>query len=269
MIAVVSGTPLQAQPGDAGACILNNEGAQDLEAAGRLREARQKALSCSQGCPAEIARDCTVLAERIGQKVSTVIFGAKQDAKDLVDVSVSVDGQVVASRLDGKPIEIDPGARKVVFTMEGASPVEVRIVFNAAEKNRLVGVEFNSASGGVVKPPPPAAGDADGWSPPALFWILGGVSVASFVTAGVTGGLALSERGDLDACIEVKSCDPDDISSVETKALISDVFIGVGSGFAVGAILALALWPDDEEPNAKPTVSLGRDHAWVGLSAEF
>lgn len=269
-LALGGGRAAQAQPVDAGACILDNESAQDLEAAGRLREARAKALSCAQGCPTEIARDCTALAERITQKVSTVIFGAKQGSSDLVDVSVSVDGQVIASRLDGKPIELDPGARKVTFTMAGQAPVELQIVFKAGEKNRLVGVEFTAGAASTSPTPRPApTDDAEGASPPALFWILGGVSVAGFVTAGVTGGLALSERGDLDGCIETRTCDEGDVSSVETKALVADVFIGIGSAFAVGAVLAWVLWPDDEPAAVKPTVSLGPAHSFVGVTAPF
>lgn len=250
-----------------GVCIADNETAQDLETAGKLKSARSKALDCSRGCPMEIARDCTTLAERIGQKIPTVTFGAKQDGKDLVDVTVSIDGEVITSALDGRPVEVDPGARKVSFSIPGRQPMELQVVFNAAEKNRLVTVEF--APSASAAPTPVAPIEEDTWTPPALFWVFGSVSIASFVTAGVTGGLALSERSDLDACVDAKNCAQSDIDAVETKALASDVFLGVGSAFAVGAVLVLLLWPEEEDELVKPAVGVGAERAFIGVTASF
>ncbi len=239
--------------GSTAACIENNESAQDLERQGKMIDARTAALACSQNCPTPIAQDCTQVAQRITEKTPTVAFGAKRGTSDLADVEVELDGKPLLSRLDGASIPIDPGARRVTFRTAGSEPITVDVVIKVGEKNRLVSVDFPVTGRADAMPKPAEAAPAGprvddaASAPPALFWVLAGASVASFATAGVLGGLTLSERGALDPCIQTKTCLQADVTSVETKALVTDVMLGVGGATALGAVLAWALWPASAE----------------------
>jgi hypothetical protein len=228
------------------ACIANNEQAQELEKKGKLLAARARARACSAGCPGDLARDCVAIAARLDQDIPTVTFGARLDKRDQFNVKILVDGVAVATAIDGRVVEVDPGPHRIGWQFADGTRLEQSVVISQGEKNRLIVGEAVAGAGSDGEPSGQAAGGIN--PPPTLAWVFAGVSVASLGTFGVLGGLALSERSDLDACIESRTCNPDDVSSVETKALVADVMLGVGAATLVGAALAWVFWPADEQP---------------------
>jgi hypothetical protein len=248
---------------DAAVCIERNESAQGLRSRGDLLAARPLALACAEGCPAAIASDCSDLAARIEAETPTVIFGATRSGKDLVSVQVKRGAETIATSLTGQAQRMNPGPTKLEFVAEDGVSVLIDVVLKMGEKNRLVMVELAPTAnptapvGPTGAPPPtkPETNPDDGSSmPPALFWILGGVSVATFAGAGVAGGIALGLRGALDPCIEAKTCAPDDVEAVERTALISDVLLGAGAALAVGAVLSWVFWPSEPAPATAPRI---------------
>ena len=86
-------------------------------------------------------------------------------------------------------------------------------------------------------------------------WILVGTGAAAVATGVVFGALVLGDRSELDeACVDMRCplSQADAIDSMETKALVADILIGVGIGAAGAGLLWLLLDSDDREAGAGP-----------------
>src|SRR5262249_24455549 len=121
------------------ACVAAYDAAQRLQQIGRLREAEVKAIACAQeACPAELRKDCLRWTEDIGRSTPTIVVHAVGAyACDLEEARVVVDGQLVADRLQGKAIPLDPGAHGVSVEAAGLAPIEERVVLSEGQKNRV------------------------------------------------------------------------------------------------------------------------------------
>src|ERR1700733_10632931 len=120
-------------------CIAASEAGQDQKLRGSLRGAREQLLICARDvCPAIVRQDCTQWLTEIIAALPSVVVGARDwKGHDLVDVTVSVDGVVVASKLDGKPIAVDPGVHTFRYeSASGTEPVEEHMVIRQGERNR-------------------------------------------------------------------------------------------------------------------------------------
>ncbi len=115
-------------------------------------------------------------------------------------------------------------------------------------------------------------GSEGGGGVPVASWIgfiVGGVGLA---TMGVFGALALSEESSVKSgCGATMACSPDEVSAMDTYALVSDIGLGVGvAGVAVGVIFLLVGRGDDDSSGAvaslrvAPWVARGSAGAAVG-----
>jgi serine/threonine-protein kinase len=87
----------------------------------------------------------------------TIVFETKdRDGNDISAVSVTMDGQPLAGRLEGTALSIDPGEHAFVFTTHDAPPVEKRLIIRESEKGRREKIVLggNSAAGPVPQAPP-------------------------------------------------------------------------------------------------------------------
>jgi hypothetical protein len=120
-----------------------------------LRAARAELLVCvSPTCPEDVRNECARRVSDVSSQLPTLVFEAKDRAgNDIRAVSVSMDGHQLVETLEGTALSIDPGEHVFVFTAEGASPVEKRLVIREGEKDRrekvVVGPEL------LPTPPPP------------------------------------------------------------------------------------------------------------------
>jgi hypothetical protein len=176
---------------DVQACLSASEKGQRARSAGKLREAREQFLVCSSdGCPAMVRRDCAQWQSEVISTLPSVVLGAKDRAgRDLFDVTVSVDGEPLVKKLDGKSLPIDPGPHTFKFEMAGAPPVIERALVKEGEKTRVIAVTF--AIGTPAEAPPPPAPSQDAAEKPAprperehtVFpWIVVGLGVATLTT---------------------------------------------------------------------------------------
>jgi hypothetical protein len=183
---------------DKAQCAASYADGQRAERRGALRDARRLLLVCARDpCPAVLQPDCTSWLQRIDERLPTVVIEA-HDAHggDVADARVFVDGAPVAERLDGRPIELDPGERTVRVEAATGRSSEQRIVVRDAEKSRKLVFQ--------LEPPPTAAApkaESSGFGRvPLPAWVLGGVGVValgSFSYFGITG---LNDRADLETC---------------------------------------------------------------------
>ena len=136
-----------------------------------------------------------------------VLAARGPNGRNVVGVSVTVDGGLVVEALDGKALEVDPGLHKFVFEMSGSKPIEQEVVIREREKGRAVMVQFRDEAASARSTTPLAvpvgltAAGVVGWGVGVValgaatyFWIKRRppkpvVVDAAVVPGGVLGGL--------------------------------------------------------------------------------
>jgi hypothetical protein len=237
------------------ACVDAYGNAQELRKNNDLLKAREAMITCAgPTCPGIIQNDCTAWLGQVVDAIPSVVLVAKVDQEDVFDVSVAMDGKAIASQLDGKPIEINPGLHSFVFQRASGAPVEKKVIIPAHSKSQIVAVEWRSpaAARPVEGGPTPAgaehsqeAAHQDLVRPvPAVVYVLGGVAVAAFGTFAVLGLTGNSTKQHLEStCGPTHTCSQSDVSSLETRFVIADVAVGVGAVAAVSALTVFLLRP--------------------------
>lgn len=240
------GSPTRAsEPDEKESCASAFERGQELERAGHLRSAQRTFLRCAAPtCPAVLSPHCVAAAQRVEAQIPSIVIAARgSGGEDLADVRVLVDGEVVAERLDGKAIPIDPGSHRVRFEHRGAPPVEREILIRVGERNRAVDVSFTIPPPPdplrAPSPPPPAPRRSPLEIPAIVALAAGGAGV---VTGGVAGAIALANKLDLDRnCPTKATCDPSrrgQIDAMKTQSTIATAGLAIGAaGLALGAVL--------------------------------
>jgi hypothetical protein len=224
-------------------CAASYEQAQRYRKDQRLVAAKQELIKCvEESCPAHLRNDCNEWLKDVEKNLATVILGARgEDGTDLVEVEVLVDGVSVAKRLDGRPIETDPGGHVFTFIPRKGIVVERRVDVRVGERNQRVTVEISAPDPRLIVVPPPPSDNVviERTRPvPWTVYALGGIGVlalGSFTAFAATGR---SAESDLEAC--APNCPHDDVQSVATKYFVADFSLGVGL-VALGAATILYL----------------------------
>src|SRR5262249_15802740 len=76
-----------------------------------------------------------------------------------VDVQVRIDGELVATQLDGRALPVDPGMHEFSFTMDGNVIARQKLMILQGQRNRQIAATLRSAGG---KAAPGKAGTAVG-----------------------------------------------------------------------------------------------------------
>jgi hypothetical protein len=225
---------------DVASCVEQADKAQELRDAGQLVEAREKLVACSStSCPGAVAKQCARWLQEVDQSMPSVVVRVHDAAgKDVLDASVSVDGEQRAPRVDGKPLVVNPGPHTILVRRDGAADAEEKIVVVAGEKNRVLTLASLPAPVEAPPPPPPSKPEPHrgGFTFPWYGGVLLGVGVAGFVGTAIVVPMARAQANDLRAtCAPL--CNPDDVDSVRTKITLGNVFLGVGiAGVTLGAV---------------------------------
>jgi hypothetical protein len=229
-------------------CFAAADEAQTLRDEGHYEAARERLAVCSAGaCPAVVQRDCSKWMEELMQLWPTIVVRARDmQGRDLADVKVSVDGKSIAERLDGTPLQLDPGEHRLSCEADGAPPAEQTIVVRAAEKNRVVEVQLAKGAAPpvaavvVATPVEPRAEASE--RPPSqavgrtLRWVFGGVALTAFGTAAYFGLTGLSRYNFMKStCATQMECNPSDVSFTRAHFAVSDVSVGLGLVSAAAA----------------------------------
>ncbi len=230
LVAVVVAPPARADSKDV--CSDSYVEAQRLRKEGKLREAHDATLRCAAtACPPFIRNDCTKWVAEIEHAMPSVIFAAKDErGQDLSDVQVLVDGQKTADKLDGRPVNLDPGPHTVRF-QQGSRTTEQKVVLNEGDSNRRIEGDFApSAPAAPPKPAPEPSPSGGGRRIPTATLILGGVAavgLASFITFAVLGKSK-------ESC--APNCSQSDVSTLRRDYAIADISWIVGLAAAGGAV---------------------------------
>ena len=265
VVAMAALSTAHARADDKQQCLAASDQGQQMRDDGKYRRAREAFAACARdACPALVRRDCVKWLADLEQSSPSIVVGAKDDkGGDLVDVTVLVDGAPLVTKLDGKPVLVDPGAHVLRFETRGYPRVEQHVMVHAGEKSRLLVVQF-----GTPAPPAPAARPAapspaappqpdTGATPQGTrtsAWVFGGLAVVAFGTEAYFGFTGLSDRSSLKAqpCAQTASCPENTVDSIRTKFTVADIALGVGlASTAISTYLFLA--PPSETAPSHPT----------------
>ena len=253
---------------DVQACLGASEKGQRARSAGKLREAREQFLLCSSdGCPAMVRRDCAQWQGEVIATLPSVVLGAKDRVgRDLFDVTVSVDGETLVRKLDGKSLPIDPGPHTFKFETAGAPPVVERALVKEGEKTRVITVTFaiGAATGDTpaTAAAPPDSADKSAPGPErhhTVFpWIVVGLGVVT-MGAGVVAILASPSlpagcSSSTKTCIRLTGESASDFAKRQEDAGRSEsqpteglIVAGIGFGVAAAGLLWHFLEPTGPE----------------------
>jgi len=223
------------------ACVDQHVLGQQLLKQTKLLEARATLINCSSAsCPAIVVGDCSQWLREVEQRIPSLVVGAtRPDGRDAVAVRTFVDGRLVSERLDGRPIELDPGEHTLRFELAGAAPVEERVVLQDGHRGRRLAIRFGGGPRGAVSAGTPLEPDRP---TPPLFWVLGGVGVVGLAGFGAFGIVGLDQRSSLDACRP--DCTDDQIDDGGRRSfLIADISLGVGAAALVAATIVYLARP--------------------------
>jgi hypothetical protein len=220
------------------ACAQAAEQAQRQRAAGKLLEARASLLICSRDvCPGLIRSDCTQWRAQVEASVPTIVLRAQDPrGQDLSDVKVWLDGVPFTDKIDGLPVEVDPGQHVLTAEHSGSKKFRQDIVIRTGDRNRTISLLLQDLEPlvPIPVPPQPAVPQPPPQVSPAA-WVFAGLGVAG---AGVGTYFLVSAIRDKNALERSKcapSCSQDAVDTGKRKTDIATVGYGatlVAGGFA-------------------------------------
>lgn len=217
-------------------CIAAFDQGQHLKSEHHLIDAQSPLIACTkETCPAVLRADCAEVLKSVQSAVPSIVLAAEDAGRDVTDVKVLNGDRSVASSLDGKAVELDPGTYDFRFERGTGTPVWVHFVLREGEKNRTVKASFNPRMPVTTIPMIIPPRKTIGYVAPAGFAALG---VAGVVVAGVSRLAFNSQVDDLGS-----SCAPN--CSQEMRADLSSTLVRANVGFGVfigGLVLAAATW---------------------------
>jgi hypothetical protein len=138
----------QAGTGGSLACQNAYKKAQVAEKEGELVRAKRFLRTCAkQKCGKFLEHECTVAFARIESEMPSVVPTATDEAgKPVIDMTLKVDGYVLASKLNGHAVPINPGMHEFSFeTKSGAVVARKRIMIVQGQRNRRLAVSVGKA----------------------------------------------------------------------------------------------------------------------------
>jgi hypothetical protein len=238
-------------------CIAANDAAQDLRRTGKLREAREKLVLCeATSCPKMVREDCGQRLTEVDGVMPSVIFEAKDSAgTDLAAVTVTMDGQRVTDKLDGVPLQLDPGEHRFSFESEGLR-TEKTIVVREGEGDRRETVVLRQPVRSMT--PTPSASNTSPQSTIAL--VLGVAGVVGLVVGSVLGLVSKSTYShalQTECGNNPNGCSPQGIQdgrSAHGQAAASTVAFVAGAALLGGGVLFYFTAPTPSAVGVSPTV---------------
>jgi hypothetical protein len=243
---------------DRAVCLDEVSKGQRLRDVRSLVEAGKHFRVCARvECPAVIQRDCANWVAELEQRIPTVVLSAKDSGgRDLVDVTVSVDGQPLVGALDGQAVEVDPGLHTFRFERADGSVATQQRLIKEGEKAQGVLVVLSPSDGS----PAPSSAAPPGTTLRVLGLSLGGAGV---VGTAVGAALALNAKSrDSRAASETGPARPADSDSAVRQGNVATVVVGIGAAMAAAGVVMWLIAPREEGPrrtssSAVRSLSLG------------
>jgi hypothetical protein len=248
-------------------CLAASEASFKSAGQHKLREERSALLVCAAAsCPADIRKECMSRVNEVSIQIPSIIFAAKDaSGADLSAVKVSMDGEILAERLEGLAISVDPGEHTFVYETAGHARVSKTIIVQEAERERREVVVFGATTSTGTPESAPRTTEVQPKDRAGLgvqkVWALvaGGLGIAGLGIGTAFGVAALSKKSDAEGLCPnqcATRAGVDEWSSATTFGNISTMGLAVGGVVLAGGVI---LWF-----TAKPNSSQGPS-AQVGL----
>ncbi len=241
-------------------CLDFHEQGQVDHREGRLKDAREQFLRCSEeSCPEAVKDDCAGWLLEVRSSIPSLVVAATRGDADLVQAELFVDGRLLSANLDGREWELDPGSHVVRISTPTGESLEQTVVLAPGERARLVRFVFDEQvlpTPPPMDPPEPASNDSTPLAtvrpvPPSV-WVFAGAAVVAtgigvgFGVAGLQENKTLSQD-----CAPY--CDPRDKQRVDTKLMVADVSFGAAVVLGVTAGVLYLLRPERVVVSSVPT----------------
>src|SRR5260370_13678131 len=217
------------------ACVSAAEVAQRQRAANGLREGRASVQVCwGEVCPSVVRNDCSRWRAEVEGSVPTIVLRAQDPhGQDLSDVKVSLDGNPIADKIDGFPIEIDPGPHVLTGEHAGSKKLRQDIVVRTGDRNRTISLTFQDLEPIAPIPlVPPIVLGPPRTSPAA--WVFAGTGVAA---AGVGTFFLFSALHDKKVLEDMKCAPHCEQSKVDAGRRTDDIAtVAYGAAILSGAV---------------------------------
>jgi hypothetical protein len=248
-------------------CVKAAEDAQSQRSNHQLRAARLKFLLCAQQtCPTVVRNDCAGWLADVDKVMPSIVVQARDTrGVELTDVRVVVDGDVLAERLDGLAIPVDPGTHVFQFERAGVPPLQQQILIREGEKGRAMPIT-------LAAPLPPDVPAAPAHRTPPLTYVFGGIAVGGLAGWAYFGIKGISDANEIASlpCAATKTCDAGRVNAAKRELLVADISLAVG---LLSAGAAAYVYFSDRRAHARPAphaaVSLLPGGASVGFTAPF
>ena len=286
-------------------CIAANGRGQELRRERNLSAAREQLHLCaSASCPAMVRDDCVKRLDELEKAQPSIVFDVKDGrGSDVIDVRVSVDGQLLVDHLDGSPLNVDPGVHVFTFEVAGRPPVSDKLLVREGEIGRHEPVVMSAIPASRPSPLASSAPTSPGASasPPALETPPGaptgsgssihgglarqkviGVALGVAGVAGVAVGSAFGLMsgsawnrarqvcgGSTSACTNVPSGQSYRSSAVEDATVSTIGFIAGGALVATGLVLFFTGREKDATSAFTVAPAVGAQQAGAVLQGRF
>jgi hypothetical protein len=242
------------------ACLAATEKGQNLRADHKLVEARQQFLVCARPqCPSVVQQTCGGWLADLDRSLPTVVLTAKDGGgADLVDVTVTVDGQPLVAKLEGDAVPVDPGRHVFHFSRPDGSQLDMPMLVKEGKKNQEVAVVIPNVAS--------APGTGSTWK--TVGWVLGGIGVAGVVAGAVAGGVAIADNGSAHCNATGNDCLAGPLSSAKMAAAAADVGLIAGGVLLAGGVALVLLAPTHEAGHESGHAS-GENHATRSIAVSL
>lgn len=258
--------------------------AQQLRNDRKLLQARDALRICAQPtCKDFIIKDCTSWLDQVQASLPTVVpVAADETGTPLAGVKVSMDGQVLLEKVEGRSVEVDPGAHTFTFERPDGTKMDKAVIVPEGERDRRVLATFPSPrapSTATMGPPPvgspslstSSAGDerARGgfpWRTAGL--VTAGVGVAAIGVGTLFGVEAMSKKSDA-GCNADSQCQSEvaatKLRDAQSAGNAATVFFVVGGVLTAGGIVIWSVSPR----HVTVAPSVGRGSAGLAVGGAF
>jgi hypothetical protein len=258
-------------------CLAGVDASLRSETEHRLRAERAQLLLCaSPACPRDIRKECTRRVDEVSGNIPTIVFEATDAAgHDLTTVTVTMDGEVIAERLDGTALPVDPGPHLFRFETPGQAPVQRQLILREGQRDRHesvalaasgnAGANGSSSSGGA------GTGSMSSGSVQTGLAVVATVVGAAGLGAGVVFGLqAVTKRNDAEKACPSLCADENGVVAWRDARAAADVATVAFATGGVALLGATALWlAGRPRGGGAPTAEVALGIGGIGLRARW
>lgn len=228
-------------------CLSANESSIAMHNSGQFLAERAQLLTCAnRACPAEVSKECLRRVEEVNAALPTLVFRVTDGAgHDLSAVTVTVGDAVLARRLDGTALAVDPGEHTFTFQSPGQPLLSKQLIIRQGDKGRKEQVMLGTPPKAELLRP------GQGEKPPAepfstqkkIAVAVAGVGAVGVLVGAVFGVSSVSKHGDAEKYCSGAACRDqrgfDAANSARSAGNVSTVAFIVGAACLAGGA---ALW---------------------------